>query len=82
MSLFGPIIEEAEAAIIMSEAPYGFGCVGCARSSELTVFSLRRKNIPILELEYPTSRDDTIEMVHKINTFLDTLNDKEDDADD
>ena len=40
MSLFGPIIEEAEAAIIMNEAPYGFGCVGCARSSELTVFSL------------------------------------------
>ncbi len=84
MSLFGPIIEEAEAAIIMSEAPYGFGCVGCARSSELTVFSLRRKQIPILELEYPTTRDDTIEMVHKINTFLDTLenNNQEDVADD
>ena len=82
MSLFGPIIEEAEAAIIMNEAPYGFGCVGCARSSELTVFSLRRKDIPVLELDYPTSRDDTIEMVHKINTFLDMLKDKEDDADD
>jgi putative methanogenesis marker protein 5 len=73
MSLFGPIIEEAEAAIIMSEAPYGFGCVGCARSAELTVFSLRRKEIPVLELEYPTSREDTVEMVYKINTFLDNL---------
>jgi len=83
MSLFGPIIEEAEAAIIMSEAPYGFGCVGCARSSELTVFSLRRKSIPVLELDYPTSRDDTVEMVYKINTFLDNLDKTEgDDSDD
>lgn len=79
MSLFGPIIEEAEAAIIMSNAPYGFGCVGCARSAELTVFSLRRRKIPLLELDYPTSRDGTVEMVYKINTFLDGLeNDKED----
>ncbi|MDD6285367.1 methanogenesis marker 5 protein [Candidatus Methanosphaera massiliense] len=77
MSLFGPIIEQAEAAIIMSEAPYGFGCVGCARSAELTVFSLRRRNIPILELEYPTSRDATVEMVYKINTFLDNLKEEE-----
>ncbi|MCD7781335.1 MAG: methanogenesis marker 5 protein [Methanosphaera sp.] len=77
MSLFGPLIEEAEAAIIMSEAPYGFGCVGCARSSELTVFSLRKRNIPLLELEYPTSRDATVEMVYKINTFLDQLDSKE-----
>lgn len=83
MSLFGPIIEEAEAAIIMNEAPYGFGCVGCARSSELTVFSLRHRDIPVLELNYPTSRDDTVEMVHKINTFLDNLDkDGEDESDD
>ncbi len=83
MSLFGPIIEEAEAAIIMNEAPYGFGCVGCARSSELTVFSLRRKDIPVLELDYPTSRDDTVEMVYKINTFLDNLKEEvEDESDD
>ena len=82
MVLFGPIIEEAEAAIRMNEAPYGFGCVGCARSSELTVFSLRRKDIPVLELDYPTSRDATVEMVHKINTFLDNLNNMEDDDND
>lgn len=82
MSLFGPIIEEAEAAIIMNEAPYGFGCVGCARSSELTVFSLRHKDIPVLELDYPTSRDDTVEMVYKINTFLDNLDKDGEEEDD
>ncbi len=82
MSLFGPIIEEAEAAIIMNEAPYGFGCVGCARSSELTVFSLRHRDIPVLELDYPTSRDDTIEMVYKINTFLDNLDKDGEEEDD
>ncbi len=82
MSLLGPIIEESEAAIIVNEAPYGFGCVGCARSSELTVFSLRRKEIPVLELDYPTSRDATVVMVHKVNTFLDNLNGMEDESDD
>jgi putative methanogenesis marker protein 5 len=74
MALFDPIIDEAEAAIIMMYAPYGFGCVGCNRSSELLTFSLRRKQIPVLELAYPNSRDETVEMVHKINTFLKDLN--------
>ena len=34
MAIFGPLIEEADAAIIMQDAPYGFGCVGCARTNE------------------------------------------------
>ncbi len=73
MAIFGPLIDEAEAAIIMQEAPYGFGCVGCARTNELSMFYLRKKNIPILELQYPTTREEAIEMVNKINTFLDSL---------
>jgi len=36
-----------------------------------------------LELDYPTSREDTVEMVYKINTFLDNLDkDGEDESDD
>ena len=77
MAIFGPIIENAEAAIIMQNAPYGFGCVGCARSNELTLFSMRHRDVPILELDFPTSRDETIEMVYKINTFLESLNESE-----
>lgn len=76
MAIFGPLIDEADAAIIMEEAPYGFGCVGCARTNELSMFYLRKKNIPILELQYPTSREEAIEMVNTINTFLEELEEK------
>lgn len=76
MAIFGPLIDEADAAIIMEEAPYGFGCVGCARTNELSMYYLRKKNIPILELHYPTSKEETVEMVNTINTFLDELEEK------
>lgn len=76
MAIFGPIIEEADAAIIMEDAPFGFGCIGCARTNELTMFCLRKRGIPLLELKYPTTRDETIEVVNKINTFLDGLEEK------
>ncbi len=76
MAIFGPLIDEADAAIIMEEAPYGFGCVGCARTNELSMYYLRKKNIPILELRYPTSKDEAVEMVNTINTFLDKLEEK------
>lgn len=73
MAIFGPLIDEAEAAIIMEDAPFGFGCIGCARTNELCMFNLRKKGIPVLELRYPTNREETIEVVNKINTFLDSL---------
>lgn len=77
MSIIGPLIDEAEAAIIVDNAPFGFGCVGCARTNELSIFCLRKKDIPTLELTYPTSRDETMDMVTKINSFLDGLDIKE-----
>ena len=73
MSLLGPLIEEADAAIIMEDAPFGFGCVGCARTNELCMFNLRKKSIPVLELKYPSNREETKEVVNKINVFLDSL---------
>ncbi|WP_414470618.1 methanogenesis marker 5 protein [Methanobacterium sp. ACI-7] len=76
MAIFGPLIDEADAAIIMEEAPYGFGCVGCARTNELSMYYLRKKDIPILELQYPTSKEEAVEMVNTINTFLDELEEK------
>lgn len=77
MAIFGPLIEEAEAAIIMEDAPYGFGCIGCARTNELSMYFLRKRGIPVLELHYPNTRDGTMEVVNKINTFLDELKAKE-----
>ncbi len=79
MSIIGPIIDEAEAAIIVDNAPFGFGCVGCARTNELSIFCLRKKDIPTLEVTYPTSRDETMDMVNKINSFLDNLNELDSD---
>ena len=73
MSLFGPLIDVAEAAIIMDESPFGFGCIGCARTNELSVFYLRKKGIPTLELKYPTNQEETMDVVNKINTFLKQL---------
>ncbi|HMK54350.1 MAG TPA: methanogenesis marker 5 protein [Methanobacteriaceae archaeon] len=77
MAIFGPLIEEAEAAIIMEDAPYGFGCIGCARTNELSMYFLRKRGIPVLEIHYPNTRDATMEVVNKINTFLDELKAKE-----
>lgn len=76
MAIFGPLIDEADAAIIMEDAPFGFGCVGCARTNELCMFNIRKKNIPVLEVKYPNSREETMELVNKINEFLDSLEDK------
>lgn len=73
MSLIGPLLDEAEAAIIVDDAPFGFGCIGCARTNELSTFYLRKRGLPTLELEYPKNEDETIVMVNKINTFLDSL---------
>ena len=68
-----PLIDEAEAAILVDGAPFGFGCVGCARTNELSIFLLRQRNIPILEITYPKNRDGTFLMVNQINEFLDSL---------
>lgn len=73
MSIIGPIIDEAEAAIIVDNAPFGFGCVGCARTNELSIFYLRDKGIPVLEITYPTNKAETFRMVNEINKFLDSL---------
>ncbi|MDR2829533.1 MAG: methanogenesis marker 5 protein [Methanobrevibacter sp.] len=77
MSIIGPLIDEAEAAIIVDKAPFGFGCIGCARTNELSTFYMRKRGVPTLELIYPTNRDETIDMVNKINTFLDKIDNHE-----
>ncbi len=73
MSLIGPLIDEAEAAIIVDDAAISFGCMGCARTNELTKFLTRDKGIPILELVYPYSDAEGKEFVYKISEFLDSL---------
>jgi len=73
MSLYGPMIDKAEAAIIINNADYSFGCMGCARTNELIKYLVRKKDIPVLDLEYPRNEEEGVEFVAAIKRFLDTL---------
>jgi len=70
MSLYGPMIEQAEAAIIINDADLAFGCMGCARTNELIKFLLRQKNIPKLDLNYPKNEEEGVQFVAAIQRFL------------
>jgi putative methanogenesis marker protein 5 len=73
MSLYGPMIEAAEAAVIIHDADFSFGCMGCARTNELIQFLLRKREIPILDLRYPRSDEEGVEFVAAIRKFLQEL---------
>jgi len=73
MSLYGPMIDKAEAAIIINNADYSFGCMGCARTNELIKFLIRKRDIPVLDLEYPMNENEGVEFVAAIKRFLDGL---------
>lgn len=73
MSLYGPMIEEAGAAIIINDADFSFGCMGCARTNELVKFLLREKDIPKLDLNYPKNDEEGVQFVAAIKRFLDGL---------
>jgi putative methanogenesis marker protein 5 len=73
MALLGPLLEESQAAIIVNQPDISFGCMGCARTNELINFLVRSKKIPLLELNYPQTREEAKDLVHKIHGFLDGL---------
>jgi len=73
MSLYGPMIEESEAAIIINDADLAFGCMGCARTNELIKFLLRQKEMPILDLTYPQNEAEGLVFVAAIKRFLSEL---------
>ena len=70
MSLYGPMIEDAGAGIIIHDADLAFGCMGCARTNELIIFLLKKRNIPLLELDYPKTDAEGAEFVAAIRDFL------------
>lgn len=73
MAVIGPLIEEAEAAIIINDADIAFGCMGCARTNELVKFLIRKRDIPVLDLTYPKNEEEGIEFVAAIRRFLEGL---------
>ncbi len=71
MALYGPLIEEADAAIIINDADLSFGCMGCARTNELVLYMIRQqKGLPILDITYPKTDDEGVAFVTQIKEFL------------
>lgn len=73
MGILGPLIDQAEAAIIIENADFAFGCIGCTRTNILVKYLLRQKDIPILKVEYPSTVENAEVMVRKIANFLGNL---------
>ncbi|MBQ5447758.1 MAG: methanogenesis marker 5 protein [Candidatus Methanomethylophilus sp.] len=70
LAIWGPMIEAADAAIIIENPPFSFGCVGCDRSNELAKYRIKRRGIPALTVQYPTSEEEAKTMVGQIKDFL------------
>ncbi|MDH7593430.1 MAG: methanogenesis marker 5 protein [Methanomicrobiales archaeon] len=73
MAILGPLIEQAEAAIIIEDADLAFGCMGCARTNELLKYIVRHRGIPVLDLMYPRSESEGEKFVAAIRDFLKSL---------
>ena len=70
MSLYGPMIESCDAAIIVDNADMAFGCMGCARTNELLLYLVRSKGVPRLDLNYPANEEEGVRFVAAIKKFL------------
>lgn len=86
MSLYDNIITNAEAAVILGRPPKNykkmyntlnhlilFGSVSCINHHSLVVKLIKQKNIPILQVSFPTTRDEIIRIIGKVNCFLKNL---------
>jgi len=73
MALYGPMIESADAAIIVNDADLAFGCMGCARTNELIKFLVRKRGSPVLDVMYPKNEEEGEQFVAVIREFLKNL---------
>ena len=70
LALWGPLIEQADAAVIMLDPPFNFGCVGCERSNEMVKYLIHRRKIPFIEVTYPANEEEAKTTVGRIKEFL------------
>ena len=73
MGVIGPLIDQAEAAIIIEDADINFGCLGCARAANYIKYLVRKKDIPIISIKYPTDEAAAKLMIKQIKDFLQKL---------
>ena len=76
LAVWGPLIDQADAAIIMEGAPFAFGCVGCERSNLMVKYLIQRRQIPVVHVEYPENEEQGKLAVAKIRDFLKGLENK------
>jgi len=73
LGLVGDLIEEAEASVIIKDPKYSFGCVGCYESGRYMIYLIKEKEIPYIELDYPSTEDEAEDMIVNIKQFLENL---------
>ena len=83
ISLLMPLLDKADAAIVLGQRPENYEPMydvlnelilfcgnGCNNAHSLAVSIVSQLDIPVLKLAYPTSRDDIIKLIDKVNLFL------------
>ena len=73
LALWGPLIDAADAAVIMLDPPFNFGCVGCERSNEMVKYLIRRRGIPYVTVKYPETGEEARTAVGQIKEFLEGM---------
>lgn len=72
IGLLAPLLEKAEAAIILADAPPTFGCMGCAVADEFFKFLIRKRGVPTLEVKYEGG-EQMEAMISAVMDFLERL---------
>lgn len=75
IGLLAPLLEKAEASIILRDAPPTYGCMGCAVADEFFKYLIRGREIPTLEVTYEGG-EKVEEMVSAVMKFLEQLKKK------
>jgi len=76
LALVGPLIEEAEGAIIVEDAEALFGCASCGRTNEFMLYIIKQRGIPSIRVPYPANEEDAKVMLAKIRKFLKSMGGK------
>ena len=83
ISLLAPLLDKADAAIILGRRPANYTRMydvlnelilfcgnGCNNAHSLAVSIVSQMDIPVLKLAYPTTREEIIDLISKVNLFL------------
>lgn len=83
ISLLAPLLDKTDAAIVLGRRPSDYNPMynvlnelilfcgnGCNNAHSLAVSLVSQRDIPVLKLAYPTTRGEIIELIEKVNRFL------------